>query len=246
MTPPASGYFTASATTPPMPAWFYFSACSNMDATQISCPNPDRRRQLQFGPTGGGVMAIQYWGETPCEAGAPCTLQDSCATLGTFPPPTCIANGTAGLICSYSGGSGARSVDLDFVCAVSAGALLSRAATSSAARARPARPPCRHPSALPVDPLLRSKAKAPPRATRRATPATSSTSRGRGAAPAAAARRPRAASPGARSSSSCCRSRSWCTWAAGWRTTSRSRRWSPASTPSCTSSTGSSCPDSSR
>jgi len=123
MTPPASGYFTASATTPPMPAWFYFSACSNMDATQISCPNPDRRRQLQFGPTGGGVMAIQYWGETPCEAGAPCTLQDSCATLGTFPPPTCIANGTAGLICSYSGGSGARSVDLDFVCAQSLGSM---------------------------------------------------------------------------------------------------------------------------
>ena len=119
MTPPASGYFTATATTPPMPAWFYFSACGALDTSQISCPSPDRRRQLQFGPSGGNVMAIQYWGETPCTAGTPCTLQDSCATLGT-PPPSCMGNGTAGVICSFQGGSGARSVDLDFVCSVSA------------------------------------------------------------------------------------------------------------------------------
>lgn len=92
----------------------------------------------------------------------------------------------------------------------------------------------------------RSKVRGPSPATRRATPATSSTSRGRRAAPAAVGPPARAGSRGARSSSSCCRSRSWCTWAAGWRTTSRSRRWSLASTPSCTLSTGSSCRASSR
>jgi len=93
---PAIGYFQVEDH---QPSYFYYSICAPLDSSKINCPNPqmERARRLQSG--GGPFVALQDWG-SPCPSSGACTLSSNCATLGVESEGSCMANGTAGLICA--------------------------------------------------------------------------------------------------------------------------------------------------